>query len=103
MKARDAERDDGGRAEPERFEARRREEQREQRAGDDDDRAAQRQLHAPAVADAADDVDELQTTIGAAESVSHVGHSPSSREYTRRGRRLPARHSDLSRPRGRAV
>ena len=55
----DAERDDGGRAEPERLEARGRQEQRRQRAGDDNDGAPQRQLQAPAVADPADDVDEL--------------------------------------------
>ena len=61
---RDAERDDGGRAEPERFETRRRQQQRQQRAGHDDDRSAQRQPHPPAVADTTDDVDELETTVG---------------------------------------
>ena len=59
----DAERDDGGGAEAEGFEARRREQQGEHRAGDDDDRAAQGEPHAPAIAYAADDVDELRAMV----------------------------------------
>ena len=49
--------------------------------GDDDDRAAQGELQAPAVADAADDIDELRATVGAARFVSHRG--PSSPRWLR--------------------
>ena len=49
--------------------------------GDDDHRAAERQLQPPAVADPADDVDELRATVGPADSVRHVG-ALLKREYT---------------------
>src|SRR6185295_1024583 len=59
----DAEGDDGGRAEPERLEAGRRQQQRQHRAGHHDDRSSQGEPHAPAIPDAADDVDELGAIV----------------------------------------
>jgi hypothetical protein len=65
----DAEGDDRSGAEPEGLEPGGGEQQRQHRAGDDDHGAAQRELHAPPVPDASDDVDELEVMV-------HVGALP---------------------------
>ena len=71
----EAERDDGGRGEPQCLETGGREHEREQRAGHHDDDATQRELQAPAIPDATNDSDKLLATIGATRFVIHRGAS----------------------------
>jgi hypothetical protein len=69
------ERDDGSRAETQRLEARRRQEQGQQGPANDDNDATQGQLHAPAVADPANDVEKVGTMGGPAVAVKHSAFS----------------------------